>query len=128
MLGMLDLTTVHDRKNPSENCQAACPACLRTRHMVTSAVSTALDQVIVRLEQQGCARAIRHSNMLLEVLDSIPASTTDLIGQGILEELRKGLGAGIRMASEEPHSNPIEAFRAVRIAWLASGPIHSPTM
>ena len=125
LIGMADLTNVEDIKYPTAKCQAACPLCSKTQHMITSAVSASIDEVVLHLEKHDIARAISHANMLLEVLDNVPASTRELIDDGTLAELKEGIHDGIRKANEEPQSDLIEVFRAVRIAWLAHRPIGS---
>ncbi len=90
--------------------------------MVISAISVSLDQAIVHLERRDITRATRYSHELLKALDGIPVSTTELVGNEALAELKRGIRDAIATLNQEPQSDPMKALRGLRVAWLSLGP------
>jgi hypothetical protein len=105
--------------------QGTCAPCPKARRTVCAAVAAALDGTIAHLEKNDLKAADADSAHLLEILQKLPPSTVELVGQDMAARLEAGVRRGHGQIRESATSRAIATFRAALIAWFEGSARHT---
>jgi hypothetical protein len=118
MLG-LKLQAKNDHE---DSCNGTCPVCVQTRRMVSAVVAGSVNEIVAYLADEDLDSAQKHGVALLAVLDEVPSSTAELIGDHSFLELKKAIEKGLwEIASGELAAASV-AFQSGLSAWYETYP------
>lgn len=84
--------------------------------MVSDAIVTSVKEVIASLESRDLARTRAHIAGLVELLDEIPQSTSELVGSQKFAALSRDLNQALSEIGEEALA--LARLRGVLLAWV----------
>lgn len=100
----------------NKNCHAGCAACNQARRLVSDAIFTSVKEVIASLERRELSRTKSYIAGLVELLDQIPRSTSELVGPQKLAALSSDLNQALAEINEEALA--LARLRSVLLVWV----------
>jgi hypothetical protein len=90
--------------------------------MVSAVVAASINEIVAFLRQEDFDSAQRHSVRLLAVLDEVPDSTAELIGNGHFADLRNAIEKGLWEITNGDGSVAANALQAGLNGWYETYP------
>jgi len=90
--------------------------------MVSAVVAASMNEIIVFLRQEDLNSAQKHAAGLLGVLDEVPRSTAELIGNSSFAQLRDAIEKGLWEITSGEVNSAAAAFETGLSAWYETYP------